>query len=1109
SKGDSGAFNFARVTNLVFSDGCPLEVIPEGFFEVTGEGNPGHPGRHIEYAESGYVYTFVDDPAQIRANSLETVSFGENNHIKLIENGAFKNQSHMKKIDFGTPSVDLIIDYGAFAGVGNNGYLYENKKDSELNAGVVNLTFPAKLTELREGAFEYAKIVNLSFSDDCQLSKIPNGFLSITGAGTYGYPGMLKTGDRESFVYDQAQIEANSLETINFGTNNHLTSIENGSFFNQNHLKSVDFGTSKAEEFSIGGGAFSGAGNNGYLVEREVDEEYNEGIETLVFPANLKKLDALFEYAKIKNVVFSDNCKLESIPTSFMGVIGAGCNGYPGMLKSMDKKSFVDDKAQIEANSLETISFGANNNLSSIGSGAFYNQSHLTSIDFGTSDKNLSIIGGAFIGAGNNGYLVDNGIDETLNEGIETLTFPANLNSLSSAFEYACVKNLVFSDNCRLKTIPQNFLGITGEGCNGQPGKQIDYSTDPDTEFFEKDQAQLAANSLETINFGQNNQLSSIDGSAFRNQSHVTEIDFGTSTAGSLSISSGAFIGAGNNTYLVEQGADDSLSEGIELTLPANLSKPGDGAFEYAGIKSIKFSEGSKITSLNSGSFQDLDLMEKLILGEDCKLTKLDGGAFSTCDELTLIDLEDSSIANIDDAIKLDPKLTGIIFPEKLESITWKDTSTDREKKCPFYGCDNVNKLQFTNPDPSGVSFDKGVFQHISESGTVYVPEETTDAQIADYKAKLIAAGLDVDEADHWKIKRGHVHVMEKTEGVPATCTSKGNEEYWTCNRCDPVKYFSDEKGENEIEKNSWVTDALGHDWGEWTVTKPATVEEEGEETRVCGRCEEKETRTTPKLTPTPTPTPTGAPAPGGDGEETTPTPTPAAEPTPTEKPVPTATPTVEPIPTSKPAPTAEPEEEDKIVYTVVSGGDSTFTIGSTDPVVITVKRSVDDDTCFSHFTSVQIDGAALTATQDYDTKAGSTIVTIYASKLEKLSNGKHTVSVIFDDGKAETSVTISGKGNGGSEGDHGSRGGNGWPDGHGGWNGGPNGNRNGGNPDINKKDPSKQTVKPTAVTSAPAAPKGKGAAATADNSMPLLWASLAGAGLLGFVIAVRRRKRA
>ena len=66
----------------------------------------------------------------------------------------------------------------------------------------------------------------------------------------------------------------------------------------------------------------------------------------------------------------------------------------------------------------------------------------------------------------------------------------------------------------------------------------------------------------------------------------------------------------------------------------------------------------------------------------------------------------------------------------------------------------------------------------------------------------------------------------------------------------------------------------------------------------------------------------------------------------------------------------------------------------------------MDDDTCFSHFTSVQIDGTTL-ATGDYTAVAGSTVITFKPAALEKLSTGTKTVTINFDDGKATTNLTI------------------------------------------------------------------------------------------------------
>ena len=67
---------------------------------------------------------------------------------------------------------------------------------------------------------------------------------------------------------------------------------------------------------------------------------------------------------------------------------------------------------------------------------------------------------------------------------------------------------------------------------------------------------------------------------------------------------------------------------------------------------------------------------------------------------------------------------------------------------------------------------------------------------------------------------------------TPATCTKDG-EKVGVCSRC----------GMKKTEKIS----ALGHEWGDWTVTTPATCTNEGVETRICKRDPSHvETRTIP-----------------------------------------------------------------------------------------------------------------------------------------------------------------------------------------------------------------------------------------------------------------------
>lgn len=81
------------------------------------------------------------------------------------------------------------------------------------------------------------------------------------------------------------------------------------------------------------------------------------------------------------------------------------------------------------------------------------------------------------------------------------------------------------------------------------------------------------------------------------------------------------------------------------------------------------------------------------------------------------------------------------------------------------------------------------------------------------------------------KMKQEFNHDWHDTETLP-TCTEAG-EKGRECSRC----------GMKETEK----IPALGHDWGDWTVTTPATCTKEGVETRICNRdSSHVETRTIP-----------------------------------------------------------------------------------------------------------------------------------------------------------------------------------------------------------------------------------------------------------------------
>ena len=85
----------------------------------------------------------------------------------------------------------------------------------------------------------------------------------------------------------------------------------------------------------------------------------------------------------------------------------------------------------------------------------------------------------------------------------------------------------------------------------------------------------------------------------------------------------------------------------------------------------------------------------------------------------------------------------------------------------------------------------------------------------------------------------GHTPAEAVQENVVApSCTEDGS--------CDMVVYCS--VCQEELSRETFVTEASGHNWGEWTQETAATCTEDGTEIRTCANCGETETRTLPAL---------------------------------------------------------------------------------------------------------------------------------------------------------------------------------------------------------------------------------------------------------------------
>jgi hypothetical protein len=120
------------------------------------------------------------------------------------------------------------------------------------------------------------------------------------------------------------------------------------------------------------------------------------------------------------------------------------------------------------------------------------------------------------------------------------------------------------------------------------------------------------------------------------------------------------------------------------------------------------------------------------------------------------------------------------------------------------------------------------------------------------------------------------------------------------------------------------------------------------------------------------------------------------------------------------------------------------------------VKRSADDASCFSHFTELRIDNA-IVPPANYEAKSGSTVITLKTSYLETLSAGTHAVLVNFDDGKAETTLTVRAAGSASAV------------------------------TPVPSTKPAPSTAPAASQANKPASPA-KGSPSTGDSSNPILW---------------------
>ena len=93
-----------------------------------------------------------------------------------------------------------------------------------------------------------------------------------------------------------------------------------------------------------------------------------------------------------------------------------------------------------------------------------------------------------------------------------------------------------------------------------------------------------------------------------------------------------------------------------------------------------------------------------------------------------------------------------------------------------------------------------------------------------------------------------------------------------------------------------------------------------------------------------------------------------------------------------------------RLIYSVVEGENQTYTIGVNDSATFKVNA---DYTLFENDGKIYVDNA-LVDKNNYISKSGSTIITFNKAYMDGLSNGEHTLNIVFNDGgEAQTTFKV------------------------------------------------------------------------------------------------------
>ena len=410
--------------------------------------------------------------------------------------------------------------------------------------------------------------------------------------------------------------------------------------------------------------------------------------------------------------------------------------------------------------------------VTSIGEETFYGCSSLTSV---TIPEGVTSVGNyAFYGCSSlTSVVIPEGVTSIGNwafhgcSSLTSVTIPEGVTKIEGGTFYGCT-------NLESVTLPEGLVSI---------------------EYYRGDGAFEKCTSLKNIEIP--DSVTSIGWSAFEGCSSLTSV---TIPEGVTSIGENAF---------------SDCSSLMSVTIPDSVTSVGGCAFsDCSSLTSVTIPES--VTSVGGCAFSDCSSLTSVTIPES--VTSIGYRVFSGCRSLTSVTIPEGVTNIYDSAFSDCSSLTSVTIPD---SVTWIGSDA-------FQNCSSLTSV--TIPE-SMTSLGEYAFYMCSKLKHVYYAgsaQQWKAIEIGDYNYPLTNATIHYDTP--------HIHKLQAVPETAATCTQDGTNAYYVCSECG--KAFQDADGTVKTTRKAEIVPALGHDMTKTEAVEPTYWETGNNEYYTCSRCE-------------------------------------------------------------------------------------------------------------------------------------------------------------------------------------------------------------------------------------------------------------------------------